>query len=360
MKKTLVALAVAAVAATSANAAVVYDNDGSKVEVKGSLRLLLARDGNQRGDLKNDGSRLIFNAQQQLGNGLSAFGNAQIRFDQSDDDQTFGNPVTNKLFAGLAQEGVGALSFGRQATNGDDVQLGDYAYVWGGNNNLTDSAKKSIKFRSADFNGFSFGLDYIFGNATKYKEGTTAKATDKKNGYGAAVFYTAPLAQDVNLNLTAGYGQDNNNASSSFKTIGSGIGTYSFVKEGKEVATPVNSRTQINWRAAAEVEFGSAAIAGNYGQSKFKGGDKKLTSLLVSGKYTIADTSTIYGEWMREKLTDAPRLNSYVAGVDYKLHKNVVTFVEFGRAQVATQDVTTKKWSKDHENKYGAGLRVFF
>ena len=33
MKKTLVALAVAAVAATSANAAVVYNQDGTKVEV---------------------------------------------------------------------------------------------------------------------------------------------------------------------------------------------------------------------------------------------------------------------------------------------------------------------------------------
>ncbi|MBE2896174.1 porin [Pasteurellaceae bacterium HPA106] len=351
MKKTLVALAVAAVAATSANAAVVYDNDGSKVEVKGSLRLLLARNGDQRGDLKNDGSRLIINAQQQIGNGLSAFGQAQIRFDQTDDDQTFGNPVTNKLFAGLAQDGVGALSFGRQATNGDDVQLGDYAYTWGGNNNLKDSAKKSIKFRSADFNGFSFGLDYIFGNATKYKEGTTAKATDEKNGYGAAVFYTAPLAQDVNLNLAAGYGQDNTNGEASLNKIESGIASYSF-------ASVKTDRTKINWRTAAEVEFGPAALAANYGQSKFKGGDKKLTALLVSGKYTIADTSTIYGEWLRTKLTDAPRLNSYVAGVDYKLHKNVVTYVEFARAQVAA--ATKDGWKKDHENKYGAGLRVFF
>ncbi|MBE2897474.1 porin [Pasteurellaceae bacterium 20609_3] len=247
MKKTLVALAVAAVAATSANAAVVYDNDGSKVEVKGSLRLLLAREGNQRGDLKNNGSRLILNAQQQLGNGLSAFGQAQIRFDKDKTEgDTFGNPSTKRLFAGLAQEGVGALSFGKQATNGDDVQLGDYTYVWGGNNNLTDEANKSVKFRSADYNGFSFGLDYIFGNANKYNNENIAagkaKADDDKNGYGAAVFYTTPFYNDVNLNLAAGYGQDKNNAGD----------------------------TRINWRAAAEFEFGPAALAGNYGLSKTK------------------------------------------------------------------------------------------
>ena len=38
MKKTLVALAVAAVAATSANAAVVYNQDGTKVDVGGQVR----------------------------------------------------------------------------------------------------------------------------------------------------------------------------------------------------------------------------------------------------------------------------------------------------------------------------------
>ncbi|WP_436799176.1 hypothetical protein [Pasteurella multocida] len=39
MKKTIVALAVAAVAATSANAATVYNQDGTKVDVGGSVRL---------------------------------------------------------------------------------------------------------------------------------------------------------------------------------------------------------------------------------------------------------------------------------------------------------------------------------
>ncbi|MBE2893703.1 porin [Spirabiliibacterium falconis] len=335
MKKTLVALAVAAVAATSANAAVVYDNDGSKVEVKGSLRVLLARDGDQRGDLKNNGSRLKFNAQQDLGNGLSAFGNVEIRFGEhklldNEDESTFGNPVTKRLYAGLKQEGVGALSFGRQLTNGDDVELGEYSYVWGGNNNLTTESRKSIKFRSADFNGFSFGLDYLFGTALKDAPQGLENVYNKarKNGYGAAVFYTTPFTEGVNMNLAAGYGQDKNNAGD----------------------------TQINWRAAAEFEFGPAALAANYGQSKLKGDNTKTTYLLVGGKYTIADTSTLYGQWMREKTTDESALNSYVAGVDYKLHKNVVTFVEFARAQ-KWNDAESKK---DYENKYGAGLRVYF
>lgn len=44
MKKTIVALAVAAVAATSANAATVYNQDGTKVDVNGSVRLILKKE----------------------------------------------------------------------------------------------------------------------------------------------------------------------------------------------------------------------------------------------------------------------------------------------------------------------------
>ncbi|EJS91330.1 hypothetical protein AAUPMC_04354, partial [Pasteurella multocida subsp. multocida str. Anand1_cattle] len=50
MKKTIVALAVAAVAATSANAATVYNQDGTKVDVNGSVRLILKKEKNERGD----------------------------------------------------------------------------------------------------------------------------------------------------------------------------------------------------------------------------------------------------------------------------------------------------------------------
>ncbi len=60
MKKTIVALAVAAVAATSANAATVYNQDGTKVDVNGSVRFLLKKEKDMRGDLIDNGSRVFF------------------------------------------------------------------------------------------------------------------------------------------------------------------------------------------------------------------------------------------------------------------------------------------------------------
>ena len=93
MKKTVIALAIAAFAATgAANAATVYNQDGTKVELGGSARIFLGKAGHdfgknnfgksQRGDLKDDGSRIKVNASHTLDNGLSAFVGYETRFKQ--------------------------------------------------------------------------------------------------------------------------------------------------------------------------------------------------------------------------------------------------------------------------------------
>ncbi len=142
MKKTIVALAVAAVAATSANAATVYNQDGTKVDVNGSLRLILKKEKNERGDLVDNGSRVSFKASHDLGEGLSALAYTELRFSknvpvQVKDQQgevvreyeveKLGNNVhVKRLYAGFAYEGLGTLTFGNQLTIGDDVGLSDY------------------------------------------------------------------------------------------------------------------------------------------------------------------------------------------------------------------------------------------
>ena len=225
MKKTVIALAIAAFAATgAANAATVYNQDGTKVELGGSARIFLGKLGkDQRGDLVNDGSRIKINATHTLDNGLSAFVGYETRFNgsqkekQSGSNTGFGNITTNKLFVGFGFENVGKLSFGRQATTSDDV-LGDGLYYRSGANNiLTTSADKSIKFRSADFEGFSFGADYLFGNADK--AATVAKGKIYKNGTGVAAFYNYDFEKNHNIEFAAGYTFDQYLNSNSSATL---------------------------------------------------------------------------------------------------------------------------------------------
>ncbi|MGQ0285923.1 porin [Pasteurellaceae bacterium 22721_9_1] len=335
MKKTLVALAVA-VAATSASAATVYNQNGAKVDIDGSVRVFLGKEGKeQRGDLRNDGSRLIVNASQDLGNGFGALAGLQLRFDETKDKNknTFGDVRVEDLFAGFSYENLGTLTFGRQATNSDDVQLVDYTYRFGGNNNLTDHADKSVKFRSAEWSGFSFGVDYLFGNADKKAEGG-------KYGYGVAAFYTRDLAEGLTFNLNAGYTVDREESVGSSKTT---------------------AKTE-GWRVASEVVYGPFSFGAEYGQSREKEGHDvvgKSRFVEVGAKYQVTEPSAVYLQWQRNEDVKDSVQNVYIAGVDYKFNKNVVTYVEYAHAKTH-EYVPNAEPNKSKENKFGVGLRVFF
>ncbi|MDO4431149.1 MAG: porin [Lonepinella koalarum] len=340
MKKTLAALIVAATAA-SANAASVYEKDGTRIDVEGSFRLFLGKDSkDQRGDLKNNGSRLWFKANQEIGNGLSALGAVEMRFDKDTTDaNSFGNPRANQLYAGFAHKDVGTLTFGRQETTLDLVQLSDFAYPFGGNNNLKDYADKSIKFLSTEWHGLSIGLDYLFGNAQKH-----STATELKNGYGVSAFYNRELAQDVALSLAAG---------------------YNYVKyDDNDPATTVTGTKENAWRTAAQITFGKAALGVEFGRKAEKlAGETKLRgrSILVGAKYQVIDPSAVYFQYQnnQEKQANSAKEteNKYILGVDYKLHSNVLVFVEGYRSLTKEH---TAPVVKSNDTGYGVGLRVFF
>ncbi|WP_109127846.1 porin [Aggregatibacter segnis] len=365
MKKTVIALAIAAFAATgTASAATVYNQDGTKVELGGSLRIFLGKLGkHERGDLVNDGSRIKINASHELDNGLSAFAGYELRFERDayKNKQTaandFGDPTTRKLFVGLGFENVGKLSFGRQATNADDV-LGDSLYYGSGEYGiLTTRSDKSVKFRSADFNGFSFGVDYLFGDADKTRTQAVppATATSKyKSGYGVAAFYNYDIAENHKFDVAAGYTVD----------------------QLDNTETTTTQQKNHNWLLATHYQLNDFYFGAAYGQGvqKVRSDESKNRTkyIFLESKYDLNGLTgipTTFGlQWERlSKKYDtdatAPKAqddgktikNHYIAVVDYKFNKYVVPYVQYTRA--------TEKdnlGQRTNENIYGAGLRVHF
>ena len=344
MKKTVIALAIAAFAATgAANAATVYNQDGTKVELGGSARIFLGKLGkDQRGDLVNDGSRIKINATHTLDNGLSAFVGYETRFNgsqkekQSGSNTGFGNITTNKLFVGFGFENVGKLSFGRQATTADDV-LGDGLYYRSGANNiLTTGADKSIKFRSADFEGFSFGADYLFGNPNKV---TAAKSY--KNGAGVAAFYNYDFEKNHNIEFAAGYTFDQYDSVNSSST----------------------SQKNHNWLLSSHYRLDAFRFAVAYGQrtEKVTGATSNTRGkyIFLESKYDLADVGLQWERYNEKDYNGQDKgksiANQYIAMADYKLSKNVVPYVQYTRA--TEKDNVGQRTS---ENVYGAGLRVHF
>ncbi|MEE3608868.1 porin [Avibacterium paragallinarum] len=357
MKKTLLALAVAAVA-TSASAATVYSNEGTQVGVGGYFDVVLGKFGkDQRTDLRNNESRINFTAQQDLGDGLKALGYARLRFDNDDafedggnTGSTFDNLATDKLWLALEKEGVGRVSFGKQDTTGDAVQLNDNAYFLGGNNNLLTGGDKVVSFRSADFQiaegqTLGFGADYVFGEAKKNTD-----STDLKNGYGVSAFYGADFS-GVTLNVNAGY-------------------TVAKYDNSERVASNANATGLQNksWRLATQLGFGDAKFGVEYGQTitkNVKVPTEKARKLLVAAEYQVLPVSKVFAQWQRNAtnkgLTGTYNKvleNVYIVGADYEFSKNVVSYVQF--AQERTTKGTTTGSTKTKDNRYGVGLRVYF
>ncbi len=339
MKKTIVALAVAAVAATSANAATVYNQDGTKVDVNGSVRLILKKEKNERGDLVDNGSRVSFKASHDLGEGLSALAYTELRFSKNVtvkvkdpqekvvreyDVEKLGNNVhVKRLYAGFAYEGLGTLTFGNQLTIGDDVGVSDYTYFLGGINNLLSSGEKAINFKSAEFNGFTFGGAYVF-SADADKQ-----APRDGRGFVVAGLYNRKMG-DVGFALEAGYSQK-------YVTV---------------------AKQEKAFMVGTELSYAGLALGVDYAQSKVTNVEGKKRALEVGLNYDINDKAKVYTDliWAKEGPKGATtRDRAIILGAGYKLHKQVETFVEggWGREKDAN-GVTTK------DNKVGVGLRVHF
>lgn len=353
MKKTLVALAVAAVAATSANAAVVYNQDGTKVEVGGQFRVLLTKNSGERADLKNPGSRVEIKATQELGSGFSALAATQLRFsardEAGDEKQDFNDIEAYNVYAGFAQDQIGTLTFGKQNTNQDDLGISDYTYDLGDVKMTHNHDKKSAKFRSVEWNGLSVGADYFFGDAEK------DSATEQNGkGWGAALFYTAEVANDTTLTVNGGYTKvkqfdrtdltNNGDYNESAYVVGAELATGPF-------ALAVDWSEKVSTNDTNALDFGTDEVGIDA---------HKIRALEVGAKYNYLENAKVYGEYQYWKATpnsgdDKVTMNGFILGTDYWFTKQVVTYLEAGTFKYKNQDDKS-----DRDNKIGVGFRVYF
>ena len=118
MKKTLVALAVTAFPA-SASAVTVYDAEGSKVDIDGSIRMVLERANSETKNgfgtitekkrthtgIRNAGSRIGVTARHQLAEDFYALGRVEVRFDKFEkgaaSEDGFGSAYAKRAYVGL-------------------------------------------------------------------------------------------------------------------------------------------------------------------------------------------------------------------------------------------------------------------
>lgn len=347
MKKTLAALIVTAFAASAANAAVVYDNEGTKVELNGSLRLIMekadkkvynaANQSTKKANsaLRNAGSRFGITVKHNLDNDFYALGRLEFRFDDTTSRDKFGRLYAKRAYVGLGSKATGDITFGRQLTIADDLsQAVDYEYGFIPKGEYIPTAGTGVvRYDYKGIEGLQLSANYNFGQKNDEK----GKALDPaiKNAYAVGALYTVG---DLDARLAYGH--------TSFETPAS----YKHRLDGV--------------LASLGYKFGDFTLTGDFGYAHEKLDDAKVNKFYVSPgfAYQVVPASKVYGNYLYERVkgeSDKVKTHGFLLGADYKLHKQVVLFVE-------GKYVTTKSYVNDaydgkvKDRAIGVGMRVYF
>ena len=347
MKKTLAALIVSAFAASAANAAVVYDNEGTKVELNGSLRLIMekadkkvynaANQSTKKANsaLRNAGSRFGITVKHNLDNDFYALGRLEFRFDDTTSRDKFGRLYAKRAYVGLGSKATGDITFGRQLTIADDLsQAVDYEYGFIPKSEYIPTAGTGVvRYDYKGIEGLQLSANYNFGQ-TNDEKGNPLKP-GIKNAYAVGALYTVG---DLDARLAYGH--------TSFETPAS----YKHRLDGV--------------LASLGYKFGDFTLTGDFGYGHEKLDDAKVNKFYVSPgfAYQVVPASKVYGNYLYERAkgeSDKVKTHGFLLGADYKLHKQVVLFVE-GKYVTTKEYVNDSYDGKVKDRAIGVGMRVFF
>ena len=347
MKKTLAALIVSAVAASAANAAVVYDNEGTKVELNGSLRLILEKADAKKYDaagnstktansaLRNAGSRFGVTVKHNLDNDFYALGRLEFRFDDTESRDQFGSLYAKRAYVGLGSKATGDITFGRQLTIADDLsQAVDYEYGFIPKSEYIPTAGTGVvRYDYKGIEGLQLSANYNFGQ-TNDEKGNPLKP-GIKNAYAVGALYTVG-----DLDARLAYGHTNFETGASYAHRLDGV------------------------LASLGYKFGDFTLTGDFGYGHEKLDDAKVNKFYVSPgfAYQVVPASKVYGNYLYERAkgeSDKVKTHGFLLGADYKLHKQVVLFVE-GKYVTTKEYVNDSYDGKVKDRAIGVGMRVFF
>nr|ADC30077.1 outer membrane protein P2 precursor [Glaesserella parasuis] len=388
MKKTLVALAVAAFAA-SASAVTVYENEGTKVDFDGQLRLLLEKqvkgqsstDGHT--NLKNNSSRFGISIKHNINENLYGFGRYETRLGSgSKYAAKWGDVTTDEAYVGLGGYGH-EISFGKQAVIGDSigqagfdkvygVGTGGIKYTYKVNESITVDNKRGTFKYSAPQEGFDIltqssdsAINYTYTGiegltlGANYNVANEREVDSIKSGFGLGAKYTAKIAESQSVTVAAGYTHDDYK-SGSVKLKGK------FVEAGGKSTDHTYTEKPFNKKDKDGVYFGlkyvnapfTVAVDGGHGVVKTDDVKEKINFVRTGARFDVTPKSGVYGNYSYGTYkveAFKATAHQFMLGADYKLHKQVVTFVE-GRL-IKNKDSDNNKVT---DKALGVGLRVLW
>jgi predicted porin len=324
MKKSLLALAVLGAFAGAAQAA------DSNVTIYGALDIGLTKStGSTLAENNGDNNKLGFKGSEDLGNGLSAIFQAEIRFD-SDTGKTEGGG-TRPLFQGRStvgfQGGFGKIRLGRDLTAKQN-SAGDFD-PWGATRNrgamnpeVMDGGYISdpLNPTNGSQNRFSNGLIYnspVMGGF----QANLSLATKESLDAGTPTDTPYSLSATYNNGpIGAFVAAERNALNGKIWQLG---GSYAGLGPAKLMAT--YGRTDLTstggtkvkaWTIGAVVTAGPGNVLAGFGQQKPDVGNKKK-KFALGYEYNLSKRTFLYTDYTNVKVDGSDAVNTYDVGVHH-------------------------------------------
>ena len=222
MKKSLLALVIAACASQSVMAATVYDKDGTSLKVGGRVQAVLYKggsDGKMAGEkdstLENS-ARFNIEGKTKVNDNLKPF--AKAEWDMSDSSTRAGDKVKSRdMFVGVNFGDFGKLQLGRYKSNQAWVTkttdvFDDFGCLAQSNDDSRNSGRIDYEFSRSGFDakiGYVTAVDNfkIVGNDINKYNGVSFKSVAIDHAYAIAAGYTFDNLVFGPLSLRAGFEQ---------------------------------------------------------------------------------------------------------------------------------------------------------
>lgn len=364
MKKTLAALIIGALAASAANAAVVYNNEGTKVELGGRLSIIAEQSNSttkdqkqQHGALRNQGSRFHIKATHNFGDGFYAQGYLETRFvaaqsgTKSDD---FGHIITEYAYVTLGNKAFGEVKLGRAKTIADGITSAeDKEYGVLNNSEYIPTNGNTVGYTFKGIDGLVLGTNYLL-------------AQDRYKYTAAGNFAGEVTSQSISNGVQVGAKYDANNI-----IIGIAYGRTNYREDivAKPGSDSAGTKQQVNGALSTlGYRFSDlgllVSLDSGYAKTKnYKDKHEKRYFVSPGFQYELMEDTNVYGNFKYERNSvdqgKKAREHAVLFGVDHKLHKQVLTYIEGAYARTRTND-KDKTEKTEKEKSVGVGLRVYF
>lgn len=376
MKKTLAALIVGAFAASAANAVVVYNNEGTKVELGGRLSVIAEQSSsteddqkNQHGGLRNQGSRFHIKATHNLGDGFYAQGYLETRFVSDytkEKADHFSDIATKYAYVTLGNNTFGEVKLGRAKTIADEITTAeDKEYGLLNSKKYIPTNGNTIGYTFNGIDGLVLGANYLL---AQERDVQTVKTIGLKAG--------EVTVGEVSNGIQVGAKYDANNI---IVAIAYGRTNY----KDTDKTTTRSRNTTYDYQGKKEKVSGALASLGyrfsdlgllvsldsGYAKTKnYKAKHQKSYFVSPGFQYELMEDTNLYGNFKYERNSvdqgKKEREQAVLFGIDHKLHKQVLTYIEGAYARTRTTTAGEKGKSSqvktEKEKSVGVGLRVYF